>query len=189
MSDAAFTIDVVEPSAGASPGRAGLTIRAREPSDWQQLAALLELPGVRWGTLRLPFTSKESWRRAMETPREGNTAIVAERDGRIVGVAGITQHKGRRSHVGEIFLSVHDEFAGRGIGSALMAALVDLADNWLNLKRLELTVNVDNAPAIRLYGKFGFETEGTRRADVFRGGRFVDCHAMARLRDVGEQPP
>src|SRR5260221_5622608 len=46
---------------------------------------------------------------------------------------------------------VHDEFCGRGIGSALMAALIDVSDIWLNLKRLELTVYVDNEPAIRLY--------------------------------------
>jgi hypothetical protein len=31
-------------------------------------------------------------------------------------------------------------FHGRGIGSALMAALIDVADNWPDLKRLELTV-------------------------------------------------
>ena len=68
-----------------------------------------------------------------------------------------------------------------GIGSAMMAALVELADDWLDLKRLELTVHTDNAPAIRLYRKFGFEVEGTLRANAFRGGVYVDAHAMARL--------
>jgi len=70
-----------------------------------------------------------------------------------------------------------------------MAAIIDAADNWLNLRRLELTVYVDNEPAIRLYRKFGFEIEGTRRADVFRDGRFVDSFAMARLRDGWSAPP
>jgi hypothetical protein len=70
-------------------------------------------------------------------------------------------------------MSVHDEFCGRGIGSALLAALIDLSDNWLNLKRLELTVYVDNEPALRLYRKCGFEAEGTRRRDVFRDGHYV----------------
>jgi len=45
-----------------------------------------------------------------------------------------------------------------------------------------LTVYVDNEPAIRLYQKFGFEVEGTRRKDVFRDGQYVDSYAMARLR-------
>jgi putative acetyltransferase len=160
----------------------GLTIRAREPSDWQELAALLQLPRVRWGTLRLPFMSAEETRKWMEKPADGHTGIVAVLDGRLVGSADVTAQKGRRSHVGAIALCVHDDFHGRGIGSALLAALADLADNWLNLRRLELTVYVDNEPALRLYRKFGFEIEGRRRADAFRDGAFVDSFAMARLR-------
>ena len=85
-------------------------------------------------------------------------------------------------------ISVHDDFHGRGIGSALLAALIDTADNWLNLRRLELVVYVDNAPALRLYEKFGFVIEGRRRRDVFRDGEFVDSFIMARLRGFEPQP-
>lgn len=166
--------------AGAKP--APVTIRAREPGDWQEIADLMSLPKVRFGTLRLPFTSREFWRRLMESPAEGHTSIVAAFDGRIVGVAGMMQGKGRRSHSAEVFMSVHDDHCGRGIGTALLGALVDAADNWLNIRRLELTVYVDNEPGIRLYKKFGFEIEGTRRADAFRAGKFVDSLMMARLR-------
>ena len=87
-----------------------------------------------------------------------------------------------RMNINRRHAEVHDDHCGRGIGTALVAALVDAADNWLNLKRLELTVYVDNEPAIRLYKTFGFEVEGTRRADAFRDGKFVDCLMMARLR-------
>jgi len=59
------------------PLLAGLTIRAREPSDRQEVVLLMELPKVRWGTLRLPFTSKEQWRKKMENPPDGMTGIVA----------------------------------------------------------------------------------------------------------------
>jgi len=161
----------------------GVTIRAREPSDWQEIGALTELPKVRWGTLRLPYTSLDHWRKAIENPPDAMTAIVAVLDGRIVGDAGLARLKGRRSHIGEIGVCVHDDFHGRGIGSALIAALTDAADNWLALRRLELTVYVDNEPAIRLYKRFGFEVEGTRRGDAFRDGAYVDSYAMARLRD------
>ena len=47
----------------APPRPAGLTIRAREPGDWPGVAALMDLPKVRFGTLRLPFTSKDQWRK------------------------------------------------------------------------------------------------------------------------------
>jgi L-phenylalanine/L-methionine N-acetyltransferase len=163
---------------------AELTIRAREPGDWQEIAALRQLPRVRWGTLALPFASGEATRKFLESPPEGHTAIVAMLDGQLVGTADLSRDKVRRSHVGHIGICVHDAFHGRGIGSRLMAALVDTADNWLGLRRLELAVFVDNAPAIRLYKKFGFEIEGTRRAAAFRDGAFVDDHVMARLRGL-----
>ncbi len=181
-SDSTVDIKANAPLEGAPPRLAGLAIRAREPSDWEEIAALTELPRVRWGTLRLPFTSKEQWRRMMENPSEQRTGIVAVSEGRIVGSAGIQQYRGRRRHVGDVGIAVHDDFHRCGIGSALMAALVEVADNWLDLKRLELTVYIDNEPAIRLYQKFGFEVEGTRRGDAFRAGQYVDSFFMARLR-------
>ena len=61
--------------------------------------------------------------------------------------------------------------------SVQMRTMLDVADNWLNLRRLELTVYVDNEAAIALYKKFGFIIEGRLRQDAFRAGEFVvfDC--------------
>lgn len=78
-------------------------------------------------------------------------------------------------------MAVHDDWHGRGIGGAFMRAAVDLADRWLNLSRLELTVYTDNTPAIKLYEKFGFEVEGTLRRYSFRDGAYADAYTMARL--------
>ena len=186
------TDDTVSPPQDPSPaaaraGPAGLIFRAREPADWQGLAALLQLPRVRWGTLRLPFVNPEQTRKWMEKLPDDHVGIVAVLHGQLVGSADVTPYKGRRSHVGGIGLCVHDDFHGRGIGSGLLTALVDVADNWLNLRRLELTVYVDNEPALRLYQKFGFEIEGRRRADAFRDGAFVDSFAMARLRGIDRE--
>jgi putative acetyltransferase len=79
-------------------------------------------------------------------------------------------------------MAVHDAYAGRGVGRALMAALVDQADLWLNIKRLELTVWSDNDRAIALYERFGFEREGLMCAYGWRDGAYADALAMARLR-------
>jgi putative acetyltransferase len=80
-------------------------------------------------------------------------------------------------------MGVHDDWQGKGVGSALLAACIDLADNWLNITRLYLEVYTDNEPAIRLYEKFGFEREGTLRKDAFRNGQYVDSYIMARLKE------
>jgi putative acetyltransferase len=60
--------------------------------------------------------------------------------------------------------------------------MVDLADNWLNVRRIELTVFTDNAAAIHLYEKHGFVIEGTNRQYAFRDGQYADVYTMARLK-------
>jgi putative acetyltransferase len=79
-------------------------------------------------------------------------------------------------------MGVHDEWQGKGIGTELMRAGIELADKWLNLTRLELEVYTDNEAAIRLYERFGFEREGRLRQHAFRDGRYVDSYVMGRLR-------
>lgn len=88
----------------------------------------------------------------------------------------------RRRHVASLGMAVRDDWAGRGVGTALMAAALDLADNWLGLTRLELTVWSDNEAAQALYRKFGFEQEGVARDYGLRHGVLVDTLYMARVR-------
>jgi putative acetyltransferase len=46
-------------------------------------------------------------------------------------------------------MAVRDDWQSRGVGTALMEAALDLADNWLNLTRIELSVYTDNAAPCR----------------------------------------
>jgi len=79
-------------------------------------------------------------------------------------------------------MGVHDAYIGKGIGRALIGEVLALADNWFNLRRVELTVYTDNEPAIRLYEKNGFVTEGLMKEFAFRDGGYVDAYCMARIR-------
>jgi putative acetyltransferase len=160
-----------------------IVVRRAQVSDADALCAMFGSPRAMAGTLQLPFPSVETWRKRLaDTPPE-DYMLVAEVNGEIVGNAGLHQAgRARRKHAAGIGMSVRDDWHGRGVGSALLAAAIDIADNWLNYRRLELTVYTDNAAAIALYRKFGFEIEGTHRDYAYRNGAFVDAYAMARLR-------
>jgi putative acetyltransferase len=159
-----------------------INLRATRLEDVEALTELLNLPGVRHGTLRQPFQTLEKTTKSIENRAPTDIVIVAEWQGKLIGNAGLYRRAGRQYHVADLAMAVHDDFAGKGVGSRLLTALIDAADNWHDIRRIELNVFTDNLAAIRVYEKFGFEREGTLRNDAYRGGKYVDAHVMARLR-------
>ncbi|NJO04931.1 MAG: GNAT family N-acetyltransferase [Chloroflexaceae bacterium] len=162
-----------------------IILRALTPDDYLPLYQITQNPQVIWGTMRVPFQRIEQARRWFESLDDNDYILVAcTADGEVLGSCGLHINSNPRSrHIAELGIAIHDDWQGKGVGSQLMTAVIDLADNWLNLKRLGLEVWTDNAPAIALYKKFGFEIEGTHRAVAFRAGRYIDTYSMARLRE------
>ncbi|PYG55706.1 GNAT family N-acetyltransferase [Rhizobium sp. UGM030330-04] len=160
----------------------GLCIRARTPADAPGITALHNMAGFRNGTLRWPHQNPEDIRKGIETQSANSFALVAILYDKIVGDIGLTRHTNRRAHAGSIGMGVHDAYTGRGIGSAMIGEILAIADRWLDLKRIELTVFTDNEPALALYRKFGFEVEGHLKSFAFRDGEYIDAYCMARLR-------
>jgi putative acetyltransferase len=111
-------------------------------------------------------------------------ACVTNPEGReqAVGTAGLSVGANRTRHKGSVGIMVHRDYQGMGIGRALMEALLDVADNWLMLVRVELDVYTDNAVAIALYEKLGFVIEGTAKMNAIRNGEYVDAYMMARIK-------
>jgi L-phenylalanine/L-methionine N-acetyltransferase len=160
-------------------------IRAAEPSDVEAVRRIYAAPRAQAGTLQLPFPSAETWRQRLAGLGAGRHALVAEVDGEVVGQIGLYTHADtpRRAHVAGIGMGVRDDWQGRGIGGALLAAAIDLAERWLQVTRIEIEVYADNAAAIALYEKHGFVREGLHRRHAFRDGEYVDTLSLARLRD------
>ena len=163
-----------------------ISIRHAEPSDYEAVRQVLAQPKAVWGTLQLPFPSAEQWRKRLAEPPPGIFSLVACVGDEVVGQLSLHTFPNhpRRRHVGQLGMAVRDDWQGKGVGTALMQAAIELADKWLNLSRLELDVYTDNEPAIRLYEKFDFATEGTLVRFAFRDGHYVDAYVMARLRDL-----
>jgi L-phenylalanine/L-methionine N-acetyltransferase len=161
-----------------------ITIRHAEPGDYEAVSRIFSGPKAVAGTLQVPLASAEVWRQRMADPSPSRVFLLACAEGEVVGQLGLISHPNvpRRAHVGDLGMAVRDDWQGKGVGTALMQAAVNLADRWLNLHRLELQVYTDNEAGIRLYKKFGFVVEGTLKDFAFRDGKYVDAYAMARLR-------
>ena len=167
-----------------------IIVRKYMVSDADDLAEMFSMPKAYAGTLQLPYNTPDSVRARFEkySPDSHHLVAVVEETQKVVG--NLVLHKvnsPRRAHVGGFGMAVHDDYQGQGVGTKLMAAAIDLADNWLNLTRLELEVFIDNPAAVQLYKKFGFEIEGTLRNYAFRNGEFVDTYAMARLKGTNDE--
>lgn len=161
-----------------------ITIRAAELDDYDGICEAMSQPIAQANTLQLPYPTREMWKQRIADTPPTDKSLVAIIDGKIVGNLGLhpASKTVRRRHVGAVGMAVHDAYHERGVGSALMAAAIDLADNWMQYTRLQLEVYTDNHAAIALYQKFGFVIEGTHPKDSFRHGEYIDSYSMGRLK-------
>lgn len=170
-----------------------LTIRRAHPDDASAVAAWMADPAVFAQLLQMPHPSAEMWRERLAGNKAGGgeVQLVALREGQPVGLAGLHEPRAvwRRRHAMGLGISVASHAHGQGVGGALMQALLEHADRWANLLRVELTVFADNARAIALYRRFGFQEEGRMRAYAWRDGAYADCLSMARLRPARAVAP
>ena len=88
---------------------------------------------------------------------EQEVELIAEVDGRIVGMAGVSRHGTAEKvrHRADVGVSVDQTYWGLGIGRALTRACIACAKQ-AGYDQIELTVVADNKHAIDLYLSEGF---------------------------------
>jgi RimJ/RimL family protein N-acetyltransferase len=105
--------------------------------------------------------------------------LAVDEQGALVGSLTVRPYRG--------LVNYHTVFAGlmiarawrnQGIGTALMRQAVSWCAANPHIKRLELDVLADNAPAIHVYEKLGFVREGVKRSFAYKEGRFHDTIFM-----------
>lgn len=123
-----------------------------------------ETDNLTFGAEGLPFSVEDEaeYIGGLERSRDG-VQFVAKENGRIVGDAGLSRLPRRMSHRGDLGIAVVREYWNRGVGSALMRAVIDFA-RANGFDGIDLQVRSDNRAAIALYEKFGFRTLGTHPA-------------------------
>lgn len=153
-------------------------------SDAAEMSRLRRTSGVYENTLGLPSARLEESEKVLAGLGSNDFLFAALVDGTFAGYAGLrVESHPRMSHSGSVGILVDVPFQNKGVGKKLLEQLLDIADNWVMLVRVELTVFTDNERAIRLYQKMGFIEEGIKRFAVKRAGKYADEYIMARYRN------
>ncbi|MGW6661985.1 N-acetyltransferase family protein [Peribacillus sp. NPDC055009] len=87
---------------------------------------------------------------------------------------------GRTRHSAKIVIGINETDRGKGIGTKLFQKMEEHA-RTNGIRHLELSVIANNAPALSLYRKMGFEKEGIKRESLFFDGKYHDEYFLSKL--------
>ncbi len=118
---------------------------------------------------------------AARSDRHPVLVAVDERD-EPLGWGSLNQFNPRPAyrHVADFSIYVDREARGQGVGSALLAALIDAARD-LGYHKLVLAGFPFNERGVALYRKFGFREVGVYHEQGMLDGRWVDVILMERM--------
>lgn len=172
----------------------GKTVMLREyrREDLEDIRAWVNDPAVTrylgGGSLLKPQTC-EMTRAFLEAKLAGGYQFVIARlsDGAYLGQIDACDLDliNRRAEIGIVLGD--KSWQGRGYGTEALGLMVKYLFTQVNLNRVTLQVEAENAAAIRCYEKCGFRQEGVLRSHVFREGMYRDVWVMGLLRDEWQQ--
>lgn len=138
-----------------------------------------DLPGI--FRREVPSLDEERIYISSHIDRPNSTLLLAVEGSEIVGMASFDGRTlAEEAHAGEFGLSVASAWRGRGVGTALIDALVAWAREH-GVTRIEAYTWATNPGATALYRRCGFVDEGVMRSAIVRDGEPVDVIMMARL--------
>ena len=153
-------------------------IRALRENDWPAVRRIYE-HGIASGnaTFETEAPSWERWDRSHLAAHR----LVAEEDGEVVGWAAVSPYSDRRCYAGVAELSVYvaQEARGRGVGRALLAALVDSTER-AGIWTLLAGIFPENTASLRLHEGCGFRVLGRHERLGHTNGVFRDVVLMER---------
>jgi phosphinothricin acetyltransferase len=118
--------------------------------------------------------------------------VASEPDGTILGYAYAGPFRPRRAYRFSVENSIYmrPDAAGRGVGRALLTALIEAAAAWGARQMIAVIGDSANAASIGLHKALGFQPAGVIRSVGFKHGRWLDSVLMQLpLGDGDASPP
>jgi ribosomal-protein-alanine N-acetyltransferase len=127
------------------------------------------------------------WERDRNNPDEVAFAVCDRKSEAFVGTTGLYRiHWVMRTAEFRVFLG-DKRIWNRGIGTECAKLMVVYGFEKLNLNKVWLGVNAENAGGVRAYEKAGFVHEGVLRQEQYRNFRYYDAIRMSLLRSEYEE--
>ena len=163
--------------------RHDLRIRTATPADVGDITRIYN-EGIRdrVATLETEERTVEERFAWLQSRGERHPVLVAERGGIVAGWGSLNVFNPRPvyRHVADFSIYVAGEARGSGVGSALLAALIDRARE-LDYHKLVLAAFPFNEAGMHLYRRFGFREVGIYREQGLLDGRWVDVVVMEKV--------
>ncbi|HET6614955.1 MAG TPA: GNAT family protein [Dehalococcoidia bacterium] len=136
---------------------------------------------------QMPLLAEEAWLRERASEQvgygSGGNFAVETKDGTHIGSVGFhyVNPENRKATLGIV---IGDKrYWSKGYGTDTMRTLLRFGFEEMNLRRIDLSVDADNARAIACYRKCGFIEEGRLREHRYARGAYGDQLWMGMLRD------
>ncbi|MDV7142534.1 N-acetyltransferase family protein [Tropicimonas sp. TH_r6] len=174
-------------------GSADIRVRDSETRDLPAIQAIYEyevLHGL--ATFEeVPPDAAELGARRQAILDIGLPYLVAELDGQVLGYAYAGIYRTRPAYRNTIEDSVYVSEAarGRGIGRALLEALIARCETGWRRQMVAVIGNSANRGSVELHRRLGFEEIGTLKAVGFKHGQWVDTVYMQRPLGLGSETP
>jgi phosphinothricin acetyltransferase len=146
--------------------------------DWEAVRAIYEA-GIATGQATFE-TAAPTWE-VWDATHRADCRLAARRDGRLIGWAALSPVSGRCVYggVAEVSIYVAPDEQGRGLGKALLQALV-AASEMAGIWTLQATIFPENMASVGLHYACGFRTVGTRERLGQQYGRWRDVVLLER---------
>jgi len=157
-------------------------IRAMRDSDGPEVLAIYQMGmDARNATFE---TSAPDWA-AWDQRHRPDSRFVWEEDGRAVGWVALSPISTRQAYrgVAEISIYIHPAYQGKGIGSQLMAAVIESSE-VNGIWTLTAGIFPENTASLRLHLKFGFREVGYRERIARLDGHWRDTLLLERRSKV-----